>query len=50
MTDVTGDGLVRPLGGIVNTGGMDLAYTPEAEAFRIEIRDWLASNLPDGLG
>jgi alkylation response protein AidB-like acyl-CoA dehydrogenase len=27
---------------------MDLAYTPEAEAFRAEIRDWLTSNLPVG--
>ena len=25
---------------------MDLAYAPEDEAFRIEIRDWLAANLP----
>jgi alkylation response protein AidB-like acyl-CoA dehydrogenase len=29
---------------------MDLAYTPETEAFRTEIRDWLAENLPDGWG
>ncbi len=29
---------------------MDLAYTPEAEAFRVEIRDWLTSNLPVGWG
>ncbi len=29
---------------------MDLAYTPEAEAFRSEIRDWLAANLPAGWG
>jgi alkylation response protein AidB-like acyl-CoA dehydrogenase len=29
---------------------MDLAYTPEAESFRVEIRDWLASNLPIGWG
>jgi alkylation response protein AidB-like acyl-CoA dehydrogenase len=34
----------------VNTGEMDLAYTPEAEAFRVEIREWLASNLPAGWG
>ena len=34
----------------VNTGGMDLAYTPDAEAFRGEIREWLASNLPAGWG
>jgi alkylation response protein AidB-like acyl-CoA dehydrogenase len=27
---------------------MDLAYTPEAEVFRTEIRDWLTSNLPAG--
>jgi alkylation response protein AidB-like acyl-CoA dehydrogenase len=29
---------------------MDLAYTPEAEEFRAEIREWLASNLPTGWG
>jgi alkylation response protein AidB-like acyl-CoA dehydrogenase len=29
---------------------MDLAYTPEAESFRVEIRDWLVSNLPIGWG
>ena len=29
---------------------MDLAYTPEAEAFRVEIRAWLTSNLPAGWG
>ena len=29
---------------------MDLAYTPETEAFRSEIREWLAENLPDGWG
>ena len=29
---------------------MDLAYPPEAEAFRAEIRDWLISNLPAGWG
>jgi alkylation response protein AidB-like acyl-CoA dehydrogenase len=29
---------------------MDLAYTPEAEDFRVEIRDWLAANLPAGWG
>ncbi len=29
---------------------MDLAYTPEAESFRVEIRDWLATNLPVGWG
>ena len=28
---------------------MDLAYPPEAEAFREEFRAWLAANLPDGL-
>ena len=27
---------------------MDLAYPPEAEAFRTEIRDWLTENLPEG--
>ena len=27
---------------------MDLAYPPEAEAFRTEIRAWLTENLPDG--
>jgi len=27
---------------------MDLAYTPEAEAFRVEIREWLSENLPSG--
>jgi alkylation response protein AidB-like acyl-CoA dehydrogenase len=34
----------------VNTGAMDLAYTPEAEVFRAEIRDWLTTNLPAGWG
>ena len=34
----------------VNTDAMDLAYTPETEAFRTEIREWLAENLPDGWG
>jgi alkylation response protein AidB-like acyl-CoA dehydrogenase len=29
---------------------MDLAYTLEAETFRVEIRDWLVSNLPVGWG
>jgi len=29
---------------------MDLAYTPEAEAFRVEIREWLSENLPSGWG
>ena len=29
---------------------MDLAYTSEAEAFRVEIREWLSSNLPAGWG
>jgi alkylation response protein AidB-like acyl-CoA dehydrogenase len=29
---------------------MDLAYPPEAEAFRQEIRAWLQDNLPDGWG
>jgi alkylation response protein AidB-like acyl-CoA dehydrogenase len=29
---------------------MDLAYTPEAEEFRVEIREWLTSNLPPGWG
>jgi alkylation response protein AidB-like acyl-CoA dehydrogenase len=29
---------------------MDLAYTPEAEEFRIEIREWLSANLPSGWG
>jgi alkylation response protein AidB-like acyl-CoA dehydrogenase len=28
--------------------GMDLAYPPEAEAFRTEIRTWLTENLPAG--
>jgi len=27
---------------------MDLTYTPEAEAFRAEIRTWLEANLPKG--
>ena len=27
---------------------MDLTYTPEAEAFRAEIRSWLEANLPKG--
>ncbi|MEZ5144710.1 MAG: acyl-CoA dehydrogenase family protein [Acidimicrobiales bacterium] len=27
---------------------MDLTYPPEAEAFRVEIRQWLEDNLPDG--
>ena len=27
---------------------MDLSYTPEAELFRSEIRDWLEANLPAG--
>jgi hypothetical protein len=27
---------------------MDLSYTPDAEAFRIEIRSWLEANLPAG--
>ncbi len=27
---------------------MDLTYPPEAEAFRAQIRDWLAANLPEG--
>ena len=34
----------------VNTGGMDLSYPPEAEAFRKEIRAWLEENLPPGWG
>ena len=34
----------------VNTVAMDLAYTPETEAFRTEIREWLAQNLPPGWG
>ena len=34
----------------VNTGAMDLAYTPDTEAFRTEIREWLAENLPAGWG
>ena len=29
---------------------MDLAYTPDTEAFRIEIREWLEKNLPPGWG
>src|ERR1043165_8605993 len=29
---------------------MDLAYAPEDEAFRAEIRDWLTTNLPPGWG
>jgi alkylation response protein AidB-like acyl-CoA dehydrogenase len=29
---------------------MHLAYTPEAEDFRAEIREWLADNLPAGWG
>jgi len=27
---------------------MDLTYPPEAEAFRLVVREWLADNLPDG--
>ena len=27
---------------------MDLSYTPQAELFRSEIRDWLEANLPAG--
>ena len=27
---------------------MDLTYPPEAEAFRVVVREWLAENLPDG--
>ena len=27
---------------------MDLTYPTEAEAFRVEIREWLAANLPEG--
>ena len=27
---------------------MDLSYPPEAEAFRVEIRNWLGENLPQG--
>ena len=27
---------------------MQLDYTPEAEAFRVEIRAWLEANLPAG--
>ncbi|MDQ1377860.1 MAG: hypothetical protein QOE15_2033, partial [Acidimicrobiaceae bacterium] len=27
---------------------MDLSYPPETEAFRVEIRRWLADNLPPG--
>src|SRR6202789_4082038 len=29
---------------------MDLTYPPEAEEFRLVIRDWLTENLPDGWG
>jgi alkylation response protein AidB-like acyl-CoA dehydrogenase len=29
---------------------MDLTYPPEAEEFRVVIRDWLTENLPDGWG
>ncbi len=29
---------------------MDLTYPPEAESFRIEIRQWLHDNLPEGWG
>jgi alkylation response protein AidB-like acyl-CoA dehydrogenase len=32
----------------VNTGEMDLSYPADAEAFRTEIRTWLADNLPKG--
>ena len=50
VTHATDDELVgRPVRP-VNTGAMDLAYTPEAEAFRVEIREWLTSNLPAGWG
>jgi alkylation response protein AidB-like acyl-CoA dehydrogenase len=29
---------------------MDMSYSPEAEAFRAEIREWLVANLPKGWG
>ena len=29
---------------------MDLTYPPDAEEFRLEIRQWLSDNLPDGWG
>ncbi|MBU3718898.1 MAG: acyl-CoA dehydrogenase, partial [Actinobacteria bacterium] len=29
---------------------MDMSYSPEAEAFRSEIREWLVANLPKGWG
>jgi alkylation response protein AidB-like acyl-CoA dehydrogenase len=38
------------VGAPVNTEAMHLAYTPEAEAFRVEIREWLVGNLPTGWG
>ena len=31
-----------------NIAAMDLTYPPEAEEFRVEIRDWLTTNLPQG--
>ncbi len=38
----------RPNDPRVNTGSMDMSYPPEAEAFRVEIREWLQANLPAG--
>ena len=29
---------------------MDLTYPPEAEEFRLVIRDWLTESLPEGWG
>ena len=28
---------------------MDLSYSPEEQAFRNEVRSWLAANLPDDI-
>lgn len=36
--------------GIVVGMPMSLTYTPEAEAFRVEVRSWLEENLPQGWG
>jgi alkylation response protein AidB-like acyl-CoA dehydrogenase len=37
-----------PLDPWVNTVDMDLSYSTDAEAFRVEIRSWLQENLPSG--
>ena len=38
-------GLGRPFATLLD---MDLTYPPDAEAFRLEIRQWLVDNLPEG--